>query len=182
MVGKGKPGPPRKYNDFVTIVCLACKQSFAWRDVPFWPRQKYCSRACYLEAIKNVPKEFVCASCGITFYRKTKPSRPIPKYCSRACYHAQTRGSNHHNWQGGHDHYYGPNWEVARAAALARDQHVCQHCGIIDKQPNVHHIVSRRNFENDWDSANSLDNLITLCTPCHARLHALEDSHFVQSV
>lgn len=163
-------------NKFREFTCPQCREIF-YRQVRPSHKPKFCSRSCRVESLRVKPKQFVCLNCSETFYRKTKPSRS-PKYCSLACFHAWRRGINHPNWQGGHDHYYGPSWETKRLAALKRDGYTCQHCGITEEQLGVHHIISRKEFNGDWNLANRLDNLITLCTPCHARLHALEENHF----
>lgn len=167
---KKKRGPVKKYQN-ITIICKFCKQPFTWYNIASWKIQQYCSRKCFLDDVQKSPQEFVCHHCKIVFYRKVKPSRKPPKYCSKKCYHARTRGSNHHCWNGGHSRSYGPHWAIERAAALNRDKHICQDCGSDDKRLDVHHIVPRREFNNDWSAANKLSNLITLCSSCHARLH-----------
>jgi 5-methylcytosine-specific restriction endonuclease McrA len=56
--------------------------------------------------------------------------------------------------------------------ALRRDAQTCQNCG---KQPlhsyqlHVHHIQPAYTFNGDYESANKLTNLITLCIPCHKK-------------
>lgn len=164
-------------NEPKKFICPQCGKIFYRQVTPSY-EPKFCSRSCRAESLRVEPKEFVCLNCGKVFYRKTKLSRPLPKYCSLTCFHARRRGINHPNWQGGHDHYYGPNWEADRLVALERDRYTCQHCGITKEQLDVHHIVSRRAFNGDWDSANESNNLITLCSSCHACLHALEENHF----
>jgi len=79
----------------------------------------------------------------------------------------------------------GPNWEEKRLEARIRDQCRCQFCGMTDKQHLeifgsvniVHHIKPRgmfvENGEFDYQSANQLDNLITLCTVHHGRMEGL---------
>jgi DEAD/DEAH box helicase domain-containing protein len=73
---------------------------------------------------------------------------------------------------------YGPNWQEQRQKALARDNHRCRTCGAT-AQPgqglHVHHLrpfreygyVSGRN--RNYERANRLDNLLTLCASCHRR-------------
>ena len=76
---------------------------------------------------------------------------------------------------------YGPDWDRARLAALARDDHRCRQCGALEREGrshHVHHIKPFRDYgyvpgENRNDrEANQLDNLITLCPACHARAEA----------
>lgn len=75
---------------------------------------------------------------------------------------------------------YGPNWFKQRKAALERDSYTCQRCGHIGRElPNgkwtvsVHHRVKIKCFVMDgvcdYEAANDLSNLVTLCevNGCH---------------
>jgi len=74
---------------------------------------------------------------------------------------------------------YGPNWPVARKAALLRDSYTCVKCGHkgvkIGKTWDVHvdHIIKIKCFVDsatgtcDFEAANALTNLQTLCKLCH---------------
>lgn len=86
----------------------------------------------------------------------------------------------------GRQHYRGENWEEQRSKALKRDGYRCQLCGLSNQEhrerddmypPNaglhVHHIIPFRECD-DADSANRLENLISLCYRCH-RLTELEN-------
>ena len=73
---------------------------------------------------------------------------------------------------------YGPDWPIQRDAARARDGYRCRHCGAPERegrQHDVHHITPFHAFgyvpgANDlYRLANTLDNLITLCSSCHRR-------------
>jgi len=73
----------------------------------------------------------------------------------------------------------GPNWVEQRDRARARDGYRCRQCGATERpgrQHDVHHIVPFRDFgyvpgQNDaYLQANALDNLITLCRNCHAKV------------
>lgn len=63
---------------------------------------------------------------------------------------------------------YGPGWEAQRNLARQRDQYRCRICGLpeTDKPYHVHHKVPFRMFTN-IELANSLENLVTLCSSCH---------------
>ncbi|MGD8752251.1 MAG: DEAD/DEAH box helicase, partial [Anaerolineales bacterium] len=65
---------------------------------------------------------------------------------------------------------YGPNWIIQRQRAQERDNHLCQICGIGEKeQPHhVHHKIPFRMYAS-YHEANRLDNLITLCVRCHQK-------------
>jgi len=79
-------------------------------------------------------------------------------------------------WVGERAFSRGANWAAQRALALARDGQACRQCGA-EGQPGrplqVHHVRPYSAFGEagrgsvDWQSANALDNLITLCPTCH---------------
>lgn len=81
---------------------------------------------------------------------------------------------------------YGPNWIKQKKACLERDSMTCQKCGHVGHKVgkywdvSAHHIIKIKNFVSsegifDWGSANSLDNLITLCEI--NKCHGTADSH-----
>jgi DEAD/DEAH box helicase domain-containing protein len=86
---------------------------------------------------------------------------------------------------------YGPNWKSQRLRALDRDDHQCRMCGASDSEDlaglekparsvtlHVHHIRPFREFNyipgqnENYQEANQLDNLITLCPSCHRQAEA----------
>jgi DEAD/DEAH box helicase domain-containing protein len=66
--------------------------------------------------------------------------------------------------------YYGASWQAQRNAARARDQFRCQFCGLSEgrKAHHVHHKVPFRTFVSP-ETANRLENLVTLCPTCHLK-------------
>src|SRR5712691_203976 len=56
--------------------------------------------------------------------------------------------------------------ENLRLACLMRDGYRCQQCGKRQGRLEAHHIISR-----EHGGKNTLTNLLTLCEPCHHRLH-----------
>lgn len=68
---------------------------------------------------------------------------------------------------------YGVNWTKQRRRCLDRDQFTCRVCGTedneLDREPAVHHITPRSQFDGTPREMNALDNLITLCPECHGR-------------
>jgi len=86
----------------------------------------------------------------------------------------QRGGQLHHNWKGGGRKWYGPNWNKKRKQAIDRDAEQCVICGIgrdehyseYETDLHVHHITPLRRFEN-YEDANALGNLMTLCISCH---------------
>ena len=70
-------------------------------------------------------------------------------------------------WRAGANDY-GPNWASIRRQVLERDNHTCQVCRYHGNTQSlhVHHIQPFRSFINQ-ETANHLQNLITLCPSCH---------------
>jgi DEAD/DEAH box helicase domain-containing protein len=66
---------------------------------------------------------------------------------------------------------YGPQWGLIRLKVLARDGYRCQVCGAAEngRPHHVHHKVPFRTFAT-IEAANRLENLITVCPPCHHRV------------
>lgn len=106
-------------------------------------------------------------------------------FCDHDCY-GQWRtenivGEDHPRFEEGRRVlYYGPNWHTQKRAARERDGYECQECGITDaehqdrydRRLTVHHITPIKEFvdqtgELDHEAANRLENLDTLCIPCH---------------
>jgi DEAD/DEAH box helicase domain-containing protein len=78
-------------------------------------------------------------------------------------------------WRGDPNEY-GPTWSRQRDLARARDGYRCQACGLPeqDRAHDVHHKTPFRAFRSDggqidYQSANRLENLVTLCPACHRR-------------
>jgi 5-methylcytosine-specific restriction enzyme A len=67
--------------------------------------------------------------------------------------------------------YKSKAWEKCRQLALTRDNYLCQDCfkkNIITAAEMVHHIEE---LADHPDKALDLDNLESLCHPCHNRRH-----------
>lgn len=90
---------------------------------------------------------------------KEKPSHERPRW-SRKRKDAKTRR------QRAYSHWLeGPVWAKLRAQAKKRDGQRCQDCGST-KNLVVHHI----RYRDDWDDTR-LEDLVTLCKPCHKKRH-----------
>jgi len=100
--------------------------------------------------------------------------------------HTPFCGPAHPNWVEPDEQVrleYGPNWRRQRERAVQRDGCECQHPNCDHTRAShreqyggdlhVHHIAPLRSFGNgaaeiDYERANALDNLVTLCTDHHA--------------
>lgn len=169
--------------------CKVCDKRFiSWT----YRESVCCSRQCASTLAAGIPhptarrpKSFIdriCQNCGKHFEihkcmleRKDKPQGI---FCSKECYSQvqsiRKRGENNPNYKGGKIDFRGPNW--CSQARKARRLDCCQ-CQICDKRGkedheriDVHHINPYREFNGDWESANQLVNLISLCRHCHAKV------------
>jgi hypothetical protein len=59
------------------------------------------------------------------------------------------------------------HWDKRRRSTIRRDHAQCQLCGVRNTQLHVHHLDDLRPYDED-----GIENLITLCTSCHRRLHS----------
>jgi 5-methylcytosine-specific restriction endonuclease McrA len=171
----------------VKLICKWCGKQFI---VPENRKAtaKYCSKECLGRANgergKRLYKKRItisCEYCKKPFEKKPSELRKL-NFCSFDCmgkYYAESKmfsGENNGAWNGGDISYYGPNWYSQRRKARKRDNYTCQDCGIIEqeygRELSIHHIVPFRNFKGDWERANELSNLVSLCEPCHRKRHS----------
>lgn len=89
-------------------------------------------------------------------------------------------GERNNWWRGGitadGSGYRGEDWPEVRAKALVRDNYSCQECHIANGKLDVHHKIP-------WHVShdNSLENLVTLCSPCHKKAdlkYIQENGHY----
>lgn len=138
------------------------------------------------------PDDVVCEWCDESFTPQTgNPNR----FCSSECnsewqseafggddWHLTGATGPDHPKYNGHVDYYGPNWAEQSTKTRERDEYQCVACPITQKEHlslygcklHVHHIVRKEEFRNDdgtldYDEANDLSNLITLCRVCHPK-------------
>lgn len=160
-----------------------------------WRGRRFCSRKCFAKhlsrTLKGIPRPEVrgkkphlykrvekqCPQCGKVFMvKQSQASRR--RFCSKICHSrwlsesGTMAGDLNRNWQGGPFSYYGPNWVRQRRTARHRDNYTCQLCGVSEQQLgrelDVHHVVPFRNFGvAQYQQANRLSNLISLCNKCH---------------
>lgn len=111
-----------------------------------------------------------CPICGKKFSRRGNPNRP-DIYCSVKCAaQIRPRGEAHHNWKGGiGEGRTTKEYKRWRRAVIKRDSHTCQICGCVPSTVVAHHIKSYADYA---DLRFDVSNGITLCRPCHAKLHA----------
>lgn len=169
-------------NPQSTLEMVSCDACGTGIDRPKWKRElnerHYCQE-CWGDA--KVPLE--CERCGDL--TKVWPSVVDKRrFCSTDCasewFGEEYSGQNSPRWRGGYEEYYGPNWRRQRRRAIIRDQARCSDCGLTEaesqeqfgEQLSVHHIAPVREYIDgdklDHEQANRLQNLVTLCRPCHS--------------
>jgi len=174
-----------------TIVCEWCGKE---EKANPGDKGRFCSLKCYGEWFsenRSGEKHWQwsqitvkCDQCGSPISLPPyKLERDNHHFCSMGCqtkwyreHPTLWRGENSGAWKGGYEGYYGPNWITQREKTLRRDDYTCQVCGRRDEaDPVVHHIVPFRNFGlENFEEANSLGNLVTLCKSCHTRIESGE--------
>lgn len=92
---------------------------------------------------------------------------PIRKGAQRKAKRKKQRKRKEYN-----EYLKSPEWKEIRQLVFRRDGHVCQVCNT-NPATQVHHITYER-FRNEL-----LDDLLSVCAPCHSNLHPWqdEDSH-----
>jgi len=154
-------------------------------------QSKYCSAGCRVESSKKEKKEYDCANCGEIVKKMPHNVKGENTTCSKECHKEFMseirKGESNPAWKGGRFEYYGPNWPEQREAALERDGYSCQECDMTRDQHyknyngdlHVHHKVPRRQIIDreeptldQFELANSLDNLVAVCTSCHRKLES----------
>ena len=175
----------------VELTCEVCGDTY--KVAPYREdSSRFCSRECKDKNLETVTGEehnnwkgdartTTCKECGETFrYHGSEE----PTFCSQECYSEELtermQGEGNHVWRGGWEHYYGANWDEQREAALMRDDHTCQLCGVeaseLDASLHVHHEQRLGWFREEydapewWEKGNKLDNLVSVCSSCHKKL------------
>ncbi|MEF8784458.1 MAG: HNH endonuclease [Haloarculaceae archaeon] len=156
------------------MYCPSCVETEDWRDPPIIREDDH-------PRWNGGKVEVDCAVCDKTVERYPSHINGEATLCSDECRYdwlSETfTGDGHPNWKGGDTGNYGPGWNRVRREALERDGHECVLCGAtkadIGRNPDVHHIVPVRVFaESDGcekTDAHRLDNVISLCLPCHRK-------------
>lgn len=153
----------------------------------------FCGNACHSKwmgenktgernnAWKGGKVELICKNCGEKYEKKPAVAEGS-KFCSYECLgeasgkiiQERYSGSDHWDWNGGKEDYYGPTWQRQREKRIQLDGEQCVVCGMskeehkdaYSKDLEVHHIRPIKTFDN-YEIANELDNLRTMCVGCH---------------
>lgn len=170
------------YRNFVDKDCVICNYNIKVPEAMSPAITTCCS---YCNKVKNslsrsLGKYTLCRVCDKPIWNG--PSR-AKKTCSKKCGNlANSIFAHERNLRRVENKPkdYGPNWLFQRKQARKRDKYVCQKCGIHENdygmQLSIHHIKPFVLCEN-YIEANQLQNLISVCEPCHRKIHSGELHH-----
>jgi hypothetical protein len=135
--------------------------------------------------------EVSCDSCGSSLLRQSHRVDGSMQFCDRVCLSdwisENKSGEQSPHWKGGTTdtpYYYGPEWENRREECLKRDSYSCRRCSISEdlhkdkfgRSLEIHHISPFSAFGGDYEEANKLSNLVSLCKSCHHKMEKLSPS------
>jgi 5-methylcytosine-specific restriction endonuclease McrA len=156
------------------LVCEECGVTFRAKPSQKQGDHVFCSLHCAAVYRNRSTETLVtCERCGKSYRVSPSVARKNAHfYCSRECRALSILGADNPAYRSGwgRRREYAGNWRRQRRAALARDGGACRVCGKAPTKPrylHVHHIRPAYLFDGDWESANDLSNLVTLCATCH---------------
>lgn len=177
----------REYKKYKNVTfkkdCVICGRNFKVPNMaPFIENSTTCCDYCTglgisWKKMKGTYKQ--CSTCDKPIWvmpNKSKKSTRV--YCNKECADMGTSIYSHERnlpaVKSGKK-YYGDNWISQKKRARKRDSYKCRKCGVKEEdygmRLSVHHIEPFVYFES-YKDANSLSNLISVCEPCHRKIHS----------
>lgn len=151
--------------------CQVCGTKFS--GTPSYMKDRtHCSRRCAAQTVHKEARQKrarPCLQCGKRFTASTC----YQQFCSRTCAsrnHARRiQGEKNPRYLHGKANLpYPTDWLQVSRRVRDRDGHTCVICSTKQGNLDVHHI--------DMDKSNNApENLISLCRPCHMRVHKTHD-------
>lgn len=144
-------------------------------------RVSLCSPECYSkyfsERMKGEKHPFYsrvkvpCANCGKDVEVPISKAKILKRrFCSESCKYTfatqPTFDFKNPYYEKSEHGYRGRNWKQQRLRALVRDDFKCRVCGV-EENLQVHHIKPYTDFEGNYQEANKIGNLMTVCHACH---------------
>lgn len=132
-------------------ICKYCKKDY----IPCYKKQKYCSSKCFATVeIKGKPvKESVKQKISMT-------RRKLSKFDGYAISTNKLLRNSH-------------KWKLWREKVFIRDDYTCKKCELRGCYLEPHHIIQVKECieKGDLDMIFDIDNGMTLCRPCHKKIH-----------
>ena len=168
------------------VRCIFCGKKFYLALWAIKQGCKFCSRSCYGKwrtktLVGSAHPAFSrtlieCEICGRKFWIKKSEKEKGGRFCSYKCYHQwmiRREGEGTNNWRGGITPKnvkirHSIEYRLWRESIFARDNWICQNCGLKGGKLNAHHI---KNFSEFPELRFAIDNGITLCKKCHKKFH-----------
>ena len=152
--------------------CITCGKSFMVQPCKLkMGLGKYCSKECSERAHIEYR---LCLNCGICFKaQKSRLEIDKDKCCSKACSYQYQHGGDIKNGKyipkGNPNKAIRQSFEYSewRENIFERDSYTCQNCGQHGGRLEAHHLFG---FARWPELRFDLDNGITLCEKCHAKL------------
>lgn len=138
----------------------------------------YCKRV-KLKMQKSKGKYTQCRICDKAIWNQPRKTH---QFCSIGCKNIGTTifTAERNIKRGTYKKYYGPTWLPQRRLARQRDNFCCQICRISEldygMELSVHHIKPFVLFPSS-EEANQLSNLLSVCEPCHRKIHSGDMHH-----
>lgn len=168
------------------------KKGTHWRDPkPYWQREwlvaEYVTKG---RSAAEIAKEQGCGCNNILYWirkhgietRTTSQSRTVKHWGASGPKNPMYGrvGDGNPNWKGGvaperQKVYSRHEWKVIKRAVFERDRHCCRRCGCAPsghKNKQTHHI---RGWARYPLLRLQMDNIITVCAPCHRWIHSSEN-------
>lgn len=176
---------PERYKNLKTISCVICGREFEVRA--FSKNTLTCCTYCSQVKLilqKSKGHYVLCSICDKPIWTM-KCRKPKRHFCSKDCADVGTQlFANERNIKRVPNREkkcdYGDNWSVQKRRARKRDNFTCRRCGVTEeeygKRLSVHHKKPFVLFDN-YKEANKLENLISVCEPCHRKFHSGEGHH-----
>jgi 5-methylcytosine-specific restriction endonuclease McrA len=173
--------PPKSETELQRI-CVTCSTRFTAHYSH--PNALTCSVKCnearmnaerrraVAERYDAIPQK-ECAECKTVFTVgkfAAKSGPRVPKFCSPKCARrVAQRAFYGRTTRKGNPRLASSAWHKARLEAIKRDDGKCRLCG--SEAKHVHHLFHRTEAEMH---DHGLDNLATLCNPCHSKIHEIK--------
>lgn len=178
------------------FTCMTCSTIFFSKKACKSRIPKYCSSLCYG---KSLEIKIYCKLCNIEIHNNNQ-RKHVRKYCSIICRgkarkgiplsttwkaalsvgrksSEKCKGENLYNWKGGQakrdDTRTTREYRYWRKSVFIRDGYTCQHCNKKNLYLHAHHIKQKAQYP---DLIHDINNGITLCIPCHNKVHGFNTS------